>query len=91
MQDFTTRFAHLQLHVGRGQFLTHLGGSVAQLFRHTSHGGIETESGFNADDEQVESVRQLQKDFRLTRHFHQRQNQFRQVESDATTDDQSHP
>ena len=54
--------AHLQLLVGDGHFLTQLGRCVFKLFTNAPHAGVESETRFHADDEQVQHVGELQED-----------------------------
>ena len=65
MQDISAWFPDLELHICGGEFFADFGSGFGHFFGDSSESLIESESGFDADDEQVEGIGELEEDFFL--------------------------
>src|SRR5579884_3140928 len=80
--------SHLQVH--QAEFFAEFFVRVLQIFTDALHGLIERQSGFDADDSQVEGIGQCQPDFQLTFSDDALEDEPRQNESARRYRDQHH-
>ena len=91
MQDVASGFADLKLHICGGEFFADFRSSGRHFVCDSAESLIESEPGFDADDEQIECVWELEEDFFLAAISKGVEDKFGEVEIDAAGENRDHP